>query len=263
MVLRVTVIVDVFMFDDEFDTLDCRLYQMRGLVDLFVAIEANQSVSGMDKPYHLTENINRYPDIPMEVIRVDLARADLERDGGWHSVRDWRRDAVQRNGATEFLRDLPSDTVVITGDLDEIVRRDTIESFNGEPLTFEMSHLVYSLKIQHQSGWLGGVMAQRGAFGARTLNEIRHTPYRSTIRKVPHAGWHLSFFGTPEDRVRKLRHFAHQELVHLGDRVGEEMPRAYLHVDGTTLIPYEGDWPDWAAAGLAPAHWYADWREES
>jgi hypothetical protein len=252
-------IVDVFMFDDEFDMLDCRLYELRSIVDLFVAIEADQSVSGIEKPYHLTERLNRYPDVPLEVVRVplgDVRGNDILND-------TWARDAVQRNAAMPLLRDLPGDTLVITGDLDEIPRRDMISAFGGIPLVLQADHLVYSLKWRHARLpiWEGTTLIRRQDMPS--IWDVRFSAMRPDIRRAPRGGWHLSYFGTPADRERKMRHYAHQELLHLADKVGEILPLNHLHVDGSDLVMYEGGWPSWAADGLAPAHWYKDWLEAS
>lgn len=253
-------IVDVFMFDDEFDMLDCRLYQLRGLVDFFVAIEANQSVSGIAKPYHLTENLNRYPDAPIEIVRVDLANADLNTaPWDWGNNPDWQRDAIQRDGAMDLLNQLPGDTAVITGDLDEIPRREAVMGYAGYPIVLMMPNLAYSLKWQHVTNWYGPVIAPRSYI--RSLNHVRHSGIRRSIQQIPNAGWHLSYFGTPEDRVRKVKHFAHQELVHLAEKTGEELPRNHLHIDGSMLLPFDGDWPEWVKDGHAPSHWTKEWEE--
>jgi hypothetical protein len=247
------VIVDAFMFDDEFDMLDCRLYQLQGIVDLFVAIEGNRSVSGIPKPYHLTDNLSRYPDVAIQIIQVPLD----------HVEGDWNRDKYQRAGATDFLATLPRDTVLITGDLDEIPRRETVMGFPGFPISLIMPHLVYSAHWQHPQGWVGPGIAKLGDIPDAT--EVRYNGDRRHWPEVLDSGWHLSWFGTPETRQRKMRHFAHQELVPtIGDRVGDEFPRQHMHVDGkTTLIPYEGDWPHWIADGLAPDYWMETWREEA
>lgn len=248
-------LLDVFMFDDEFDMLDCRIYQMRGLVDQFVVIEANRTVSGVPKPFHLSENLSRYPDAPLQVIRMSLDDV--------HG--DWERDKVQRAGATDYLEQFPPDTLVIYGDLDEIIRRSVIEDYvkqgTTHPVSITMRHLVYSCHWQHPDGWYGGVLAPRGSIGDMT--EVRYSHMRGIWPKAHDGGWHLSWFGTPEARSRKMRHFAHQEMVHtIGDKVAEEFPRKHIHVDGqATLIPYEGSLPDWISEGHAPTSWYERWEE--
>lgn len=240
-------IVDVFMFDDEFDMLDCRLYQLDGVVDKYIAIEADHTVSGIPKPYHLTENLNRYPDVPIEVVRVEL---------GGVTPDSWKRDARQRDAASELIADLPGDALMIYGDLDEMPRPEILKIFDGWPSCLVMTHLIYSAALYHPIPWYGPVIGPRRLLGGNNATRVD----RVSFRHIYNAGWHLSWFGTPEDRIRKMRHFAHRELQEpVGDRVGSEYPAQHKHVDGSNLLTWSGDVPRWIADGLAPLHWTTAW----
>jgi beta-1,4-mannosyl-glycoprotein beta-1,4-N-acetylglucosaminyltransferase len=254
-------IVDCFLFDDEFDILDCRLYQLRGIVDLFVAIEGDLTHMGEPKPYRLTENLSRYPDVPMEVIRAELGDIATTRifQSGWlrpDTIDAWKRDAKQRDYANELLFDLPKDAVVIYGDVDEIPRREVVTSFDNHPMAIGAEHLIYATTLYHPDPWYGSVIGKRSHLGGPASARLR----RTTLPRIEHAGWHLSWFGTPEDRIRKLYHFSHHELVEtVGDKVGSEYPAAHRHVDGSDLYPWTGDVPQWVADGFAPLHWTQTW----
>ena len=125
---------DVVMFLDDFDMLDCRIYELEGVVDRFIVIEGDHTFSGIPKPYHLPES--GYPGIT--VVRVELGDVSMIRhqEMGWvtPSTEDnWKREEKQREAARSILASLPPDEVVIYGDLDEIPRREVIKAFDGAP----------------------------------------------------------------------------------------------------------------------------------
>lgn len=255
-------IVDVFMFDDEFDMLECRLYELRGIVDLFVAVEADHTFTGIPKPYHLSSELKRFPDAPIQVIQAatgdvgDIDDAYLEISAPWCYQKTheyWRREVKQRDAAEPLLRDLPKDTLVLIGDLDEIPRRSVVKDFSGPPAIMRMAHLVYSTAWLHPQAWFGTGIGTIGEFGTRpsVVRARRGTDYRLLF----HAGWHMSWFGSPERRVAKLAHSAHQEWDFVGEQIGTDYPAAGKHLNGTPLIKRDGDAPAWVMDGYAPLSW--------
>lgn len=253
-------IIDVFMFNDDFDMLDCRLYQLDGIVDRFVVIEGNMSFSGIPKPYLLSEAVDRYALTPMDIVTMDLSDAPvLGQYGGWvipGTERAWDREGYQRNGAAEVLNQYPMDAVVIFGDIDEIPRPEVIREFDRAPSVMLMFHLVYSTQNMYPAPWFGPTIGIRKDMS--TALGMRDTRFqRPPIRN---AGWHLSWFGKNEDRVRKMHQHTHMELVgNIGDAIGEGLPSAHKHMDGTSLVPYRGDLPRWITDGHAPESWTQDW----
>ena len=264
-------IVDCFMFDDEFDMLDCRIYELRGVVDLFVAVESDHTFTGIEKPYWLTEEViaGRYQHVPLQVIRASTADGSgPSYAGDWvkpDTEAFWGREERQRNAADELINDLAKDDIVIIGDLDEIPRRDFVERFALEQQGFIVgANLIFSARLTTKDGrnglpqlWAASYISRRRYMKPRTSTEARNS--RTFVRPLAYAGWHLSWFGTPEDRIRKYQHSAHQELG-IGDRIGEEIPSRREHVDGRELTEWWGDVPAWVADGHAPESWYKEWE---
>lgn len=247
-------IVDVFPFNEEFDHLKCRMYELDGLADRHIAIEADQTFTGKPKPYRLSRQAWRYP--KLEVVRVHIG--DDHPTETWHkpwmtpeTARFWWKERIQRGGASWLLSALPDDTVFLFGDVDEIPRRSTIESFDGAASVLVMAHLVYSVR-NRLDPWAGTVIGRKSDIGS-DFHSIRENRWH--YRSVGEAGWHLSWFGGPEKRERKFSNSCHQELGVAG-RLTEELPAKGLHVDGQTpLQPYEGDLPRWVVDGHAPSTW--------
>jgi beta-1,4-mannosyl-glycoprotein beta-1,4-N-acetylglucosaminyltransferase len=259
------VIVDVFMFDDDFDMLDCRLYELSGVVDRFIVIEGNTSFSGMPKPHYLWEARERYSAYPITCVQVDLNGPQPPEVPyrSWilpETAHAWVREGWQRNGAKELLEELDPDTWVIYGDVDEIPRRSALEAIVARDpypgvVGLEMRLHIYSTSLMIPSAWAGSLVGKVRDLGTDVLF-VRDLRWNFT--RVPDGGWHLSWFGDPESRERKLTHHSHQELVaKVGGSIGESLPRMRVHVDGeTALEPYSGnDFPRWVLDGRAPEHW--------
>jgi hypothetical protein len=257
-------IIDVFMFYDDFDMLDCRIAELSGVVDRFIAIEGNTGFSGIPKPYHLWEKRGRYEGVPLSIVRVDLANAHPPEvpNHPWISPgtsESWAREAWQRNGARELLDRYHPNAWGIYGDIDEIPRRSMLQQWvrqvNPDPVAFEMRMHVYSTSLVHPKLWAGSIVGRIGNLGT----DVTFTRDRRTgVARVKDAGWHLSWFGKPNEREKKLSDHTHQELVpKVSGHVGNSLPRQKTHVDGeTTLLPYDGtDFPSWIAGGHAPKHW--------
>jgi len=258
------VITDVFMFDDEFSMLDCRLAELDGIVDRFIAIEGNTTFAGEPKPYYLSERLDRYAGVPLTIFQVDLTGQQPAEVPyrSWitpETAHAWVREGWQRNAARALLAQLPPDSWAIYGDLDEIPRREALAAFvatGSHPHGLEMRMHVYSTALVHPAAWVGGVVGKVGDLGTDVL---RVRDLRLNFDRIPDGGWHLTWFGGPMRREEKLLHLSHQELVpKIRGSVGESLPKLRVHVDGETpLEPYAGaDLPRWVLEGRAPAFWH-------
>lgn len=261
-------IVDVSMFLDDFDMLDCRLYELDGVVDRFVIIEADMTFSGIPKPYLLTEAMaaGRYATEPITIVRAELGDTSMIpfQAKEWMTPAgepNWRREEKQRDAANSLLADLADDDLVIYGDMDEIPRREIVAGFDGSPMCLWMYYLVYSLRYRHPVAWAGPVIGRRRDLGSSPLfvRDDRQQRYP----RIPDAGWHLGWFGEPEERMRKLAAHSHQELVaETKGRLALDYPVQMIHVNsGTQLLDYDFEMglPRWVADGHAPEVWSKKW----
>jgi hypothetical protein len=248
-------IVDVFMVNDEFDMVECRLRELTGLVDMHIAIEGNRTMSGDPKPY----NFKPFHDRHLEVIQVDLGDlTGIETPrGSWitaETADHWRRDRKQRNAANKIIWDLGDDDVVLTGDVDEIPSREAVEGFSGEPVTLGMNFLVYSSRWYLPNGWRGTNLSRAGDLRGVDADTVRQS---RNWREAVNGGWHLSWFGGADARRRKARQFAHGEMARYADRIADDYPRQGLAPDGIhALQPFHGPLPIWIESKLAPREWY-------
>ena len=252
-------IVDVFLFNDEFDMLECRLYQLRGFVDRFIAIEADRTIAGAEKDFLLSERAALYPDV--QVVKTSLADVSNVPTPPYTCVHRgqehrWRRDWVQRNGAVSVLATMPADAIVLHGDIDEIPKRDVVIGLDGSSVVLELQPLVRSSRYYMPSPWYGTTVHTNDGFNAAKL---RHE--RRNMRVIPDAGWHLTWFGDVNARIRKARAFAHGELErHAGveSSKGADVVNLFVAEFGMSsggLRDWDGPLPAWIQEGHAPSSW--------
>ena len=107
-------IIDTFLFNDEFDMLDIHLAITNHFVDRWIVLEASRTFSGIPKPYNLTENLARYqaqyPD-RIQVVTLELA-ADQT---------NLICETMMRQGLQPTINQYSDEDIVIHGDLDEII----------------------------------------------------------------------------------------------------------------------------------------------
>lgn len=254
-------IFDVFLFKDEFFHLECRMHELEGVVDRFVAIEGSHTLSGDEKPFLLRERRERYNKYPLDIIEVDLTWLDgiPTQEGPWvqpGTQERWKRDLKQREAATKMINEVPEDTVFIMGDVDEIPRRRTIEEFDGVPSVLMMRHLIYSLHYADPEPWAASVIGTKKDL--KTFQRARYS--RWAYRHIDDAGWHLAWFGGELAIEKKVKEFAHGEMLDKAKEIAEIYTRQHVKPSGMgALERYEGDLPMWVEEGSAPNSWKLEW----
>ena len=287
-------IVDTFMFNAEFDMLTCRLDTMAPVVDYFVAVEADVDHQGHPKPYHLSDNLDRFAEWADKLIVVRATGLPVPADDVMLplDLRAWSREWAQRDWVWQGLDQVPGlddDTIVLHGDVDEICS--PLHVRNVRPgyrqfILFGQSLYSFAVDWLHPDVW-GGTVATTVA-SARELGErvmvddmLAHPGAWQVIRnqrngivtaylsdggrgwstiKMLNSGWHFSWIGGQQAAVDKLGAFCHPEIA---DRVATGLEAdTYMsegwHVDGRKLSPVDvdGTWPKWIQDGHAPASWF-------
>ncbi|HEV2355822.1 MAG TPA: hypothetical protein VGR89_16350, partial [Puia sp.] len=93
---------DCFIFGDELDILECRLYEYAGTnVYRHVIVEANVDHQGHPKPFHFLENRERFAPYLDRIIYIPMT--DLTDITGTND--NWARIHEQRNRLSEGLKD--------------------------------------------------------------------------------------------------------------------------------------------------------------
>jgi len=258
-------IIDVFPFNNELDMLQCRLEEMSSAVDWFIAIEADVDHQDHPKPFHLSDNLDRFAAWSDQLIVIRATGMPTATD----DPDPWARELAQREYAMEGLRRINSqhtlqdDDIVLHGDVDEICRALHVRNVRPRTgfVTFEQRLHCFAVDWLHPDPWGGTVAAtlrQLGGLGQWPFQKLRNT--RNTNQALADAGWHLSWLGGKEAALAKLGSFCHPEIA---DRtlVGLSTDlylREGFHVDGRRMEPVDVDesWPKMIAERRCPEVWF-------
>lgn len=256
-------IIDTFMFNDELDMLECRLTEIGDIVDHVVLVEADTTHQDTPKPFHFSENAERFAPWADKLIVVHATGLPPKGE----AADPWSRENAQREWIGVGLERIGVGTtdLIFQSDVDEIPRR--LAMRNVRPtgmLAFGMRFHPFAVDWRHPQDWRGTVVAQAGAIkdlGDRRFSRMRDC--RNVAQCPPYladAGWHFTWVGGNDYAQRKLRSFCHPEIAaktehHLND---DKFLREGWHVDGTKLKPVEVDatWPTWIAERRCPPNWF-------
>jgi hypothetical protein len=256
------VIIDTFMFHDEFDMLECRITEIGHVVDAMVIVEADVDHQNNPKPYHLTENIGRFG---AWFDKIVIVRATDLPDG----PNPWEREHAQREwilaGLHMAIPGGPSDSdIILQSDVDEIPRALQVRNARPKPnqvITFQQRFHPFAVDWVHPEPWPGTVAARLdtvlGLHPVEPFTWFRDHRFRGDVPPgYADAGWHFSWVG--QDPVVKSKRFCHLEILERVDGNDELFVTEGYHVDGRKLEPVDVDsgWPKWIRDGHAPQSWY-------
>jgi len=196
-------IIDTFLFNDEFDMLDIRLDISAAYVDRWVILEGDRTWSGLPKPYHLSNNLDR-----IERYRDRITVINLQIP---NNCVNWQCENLSRRSVTQGLDDCDANDIIVHGDLDEVINPDDWSDIvstmdqHQRPLTCAMEMYIYRFDQRAARQWGGCVVSRRAWFQDcqqlyRGVNVKRKD--RSHCVSMPRTvGWHWTWIG-PDDRIR-------------------------------------------------------------
>lgn len=194
---------DCVLFYNELDMLEARLEELEGIVNHVVVVESEQTFRGDRKSLTFAENSGRFDrfDVAFHHVAVQTDPA----------LSAWERERVQRDAGLQALSGAAPDDLVLVCDVDEIVRRATIDDIitatQSGPVSLDMAFYYYSLGWRSPQEWRHP-KALRARDLPWSLDALRRT---ATLPAVTAAGWHLSYFGGEEQIHQKLRSYSHAE----------------------------------------------------
>jgi len=217
-------IIDCFMFFNEYDILEGRLKYLYDTVDYFVIVESDITHSGQKKPLNYANNIDRYRKYSKKILYFPLSIDASQYNWNIKSQRtesfspQWAVENAQRNHIAQAIKLFKNDDIVIISDVDEIPNIQAINksirqlNYITDPV-MEVSLIqemfYYNFNQKQVNPWNGSVIS-------KVKNVINRGPqwFRSNRNKfisIEHGGWHLSYWGDVEHIKTKLNSFAHQE----------------------------------------------------
>jgi SAM-dependent methyltransferase len=289
-VTRRPLIIDSFMVNGELDMLECRLDTMASAVDWFIAVEGDVDHQNHPKPYHLSENLDRFAAWKDKLIVVQASGLPTSD----HVEDPWAREWAQRDWTwkgLERIEGLQPTDIVLHGDVDEIC--DPLYVRNIRPrlrefVLFGQSLHCFAVDWLHPDVWGGTVaVTVETALACGVRHEVDGIVYHPGSWQIVRnqrnglvsvnfssyglgggwrtsvldgAGWHFSWLGGQEAAIKKLGSFCHPEVA---DRISAGLEddlfyREGMHVDGRKQTPVEIDssFPRWIREGHAPASWF-------
>jgi beta-1,4-mannosyl-glycoprotein beta-1,4-N-acetylglucosaminyltransferase len=155
-------IIDTFLFNNEFDMLDIRIALSDDWVDRWVVCEGNRTLSGRPKPFHLSDNIQRYAHLGtrLKVIKLDIPE-------GWSN---WDIENGQRAALLEGYADCDDNDIIMHSDLDEILDPTRVSEVmlqlerDDRPISCSLEMYMHRLDQKLNRNWAGNVMAKKRHF---------------------------------------------------------------------------------------------------
>lgn len=189
-------IYDSFCFFNELDLLEARFNILDEHVDRFILCESLETFSGKPKPLYYQENKQRFELWNHKI--THLIAPKIETDDSFE------RAAHQKDFIRKSLL-LKAEDILYFGDVDEIW---TPQDVDDE--VYNLQQLCYSYYFNRRSSeeWVGTVAGKWKTIKTQTLNHWRatHTFIRSN------GGWHFTNLGGPEQLLKKLDAYDHQEF---------------------------------------------------
>lgn len=214
-------IIDSFLFHEEYDILEFRLRYLYDHVDRFVIVEGDRTFSGNKKPLNFFNNKDRYQwamdkiiyhPIEIDVTGLDFSYKPKEYD---RSAPQWQVEFQQRNAIIDVCKDFADDDIIMLSDCDEIPNCQTVgfRKTNNihHPFVCNQRLVVFYLNyIRDDIGWNGTIMSTMRQAREITTQGLRDM--RIGLSPMPHGGYHFSYFGGAEQIKKKVQSYSHQEI---------------------------------------------------
>lgn len=254
-------IIDVVMFRDELDLLDCRLHELKGRVDHHVLTEAAYTHRGVPKPLIYQENRSRYAAWENRLTHIVVEK--FPDPDPAHSPREaaWAREHYQRDSALPFLEDFCApDDIILIADLDEFPSDEAL-AWNGVEAVSLLQRTFHSaVDFEYPQPQYTSVMARFNMVSARGLASVRDGRYSYPVLR--NGGFHFSWLGTTQDRRNKLEQatchleMPEREWSAIGD--GTTYERGEHFASDSRVIPVDVDdtFPEWIRERKCPSSWF-------
>lgn len=198
-------IIDVFLFSNELDMLELRLNEHGPFVDIFLLVESKKTFTNKDKELVFEKNKERFSKWLNKIEHLIIENL-VGNDA-------WKREFYSRNYAYKRIKEIANDSdCIINTDLDEIVNRNVLQNIKNNGIDN-----IYSLEMDfyfYNCNWIKKKKWRLGSIGAlshiQNLQECRNRAGHA-YPLIKNAGWHLSYFLTPENIASKISSFSHTE----------------------------------------------------
>ena len=207
-------LLDVFMFNGEYDLLELRLLEHWEYVDRFFLVECRKTFTGLDKPLYYQDNKQRYLKYQGKIQHLIIEDIPPSKDIPC-ARQGWEREYYCRNYAAKTILDYSQESdYLIISDLDEIINPTVLKklccSRDFQCYSLWLDCYYYNCNWIKRKPWKMSIVVPVKSLVNNTMQRLRvnHLQYPP----ISEAGWHLSYFMTHEEFKRKLAAFSHTEF---------------------------------------------------
>lgn len=202
-------LIDGFLFYNELELLEVRLFELEPVVSKFVIVEGTHTHQGKEKPLYFDENKSWFAGYNIEHIVVPTKHPENPTPQEVWDNEIFQRDMIAQ-GMTDFR-----DDIGMVSDVDEIPSRELVAALDKIKLPIKVRQRMsyyFMNTVSPQMEWYGTMIAPCSVIRKVTPQKLRnciHDPETPTHRGM--GGWHFSYLGTPEFISDKLQNFTHSE----------------------------------------------------
>ena len=207
-------------YNNEIDLLHMKLDEIYPVVDYIVLIEGQRTFQHSKKPIYFSFNDTQFEKYHDKLIHRTYDYLPSEQKIRQRSNKvKWAQEVRSRQEGFRAVRDLiKHDDIVISADVDEIVRREalqllrdcSLDSDRDFPMAFEMHGHYYSFQYRSEKPWRAPFAVSFGPTNRYAAFD-RMQPRKTSRLNITNAGWHCSWFLTPQEMQLKLTSFSHSE----------------------------------------------------
>ena len=211
-------IIDAFLFYNEFDLLEYRLELLYEYVDWFILVESKVTFMGKENEHCGKWKTDiRYEKYRDKIILVELEKLKYDNPD---KNQVWENEYFQRNSINEGLQkiqNLQNDDILIISDVDEIPNPYYISLIKNGILkiytvcSLEQDFYYYSLNFRKRILWNFAKITNMHSYVHECQSVAQQCRYFQCRYKISRGGYHLSYFGDVEKIKNKIRNFSHQE----------------------------------------------------
>lgn len=241
---------DCFLFFNELDLLEIRLYLLYPHVDYFVIVESEITFQGKLKQFIFENNKHRFekyldkifyykiekykfdftqlpkiqnPTSDQEVVlnkvyEIVECSSEFDKNHFWWGNESFQRESIWR--ALNYLKPDDQDLILLS-DADELINPEALIHIkkkinNNSVFSCKQHEFYYYLNYYHHSNWFGQIAFLFGSFKYTSLNKLRSLRTTSNgeyeLVILENAGWHFTNLGTIKNITEKIKSWGHKEF---------------------------------------------------
>jgi len=205
----IVMLIDIFPFFNELDILELRLHELDDVVDHFIAVQAEETHSGLPKPVYFNPQDDRWFPWRNRISTVVLPRC-VDAPDRW-----WRENAT-RKVIPVLLNHNKMTDLVLMSDVDEIPDHHAVAAAvklirPRRWVGFRTACYYYYLNLRTPRSYKCIALTTAGYVCEVGGQHFRDKAHRPPIGPID-GGWHFSYMGGVEAIRMKLASFAHDEF---------------------------------------------------